>query len=103
MSTADAQNENDEFAVDIGGVTVYAQDGESLIELCDSNVVPLRFSCRAGSCGTCMIRVVEGMENLSEMTGNEFVLLPELTDDPDARLACQVSLHGPIKVEPHES
>lgn len=103
MNRSGAQYRESGFEVDIGGVTVEAYHGQSLIDLCDSNVVPLRFSCRAGSCGTCMIRVTEGMENLSEKTGNEIVLLPELTDDPEARLACQVSLHGPIKADPHES
>lgn len=103
MSNPGTQCREQEFVVDIGGVEVEAHHGQSLIELCDSNIVPLRFSCRAGSCGTCMIRVLEGMENLSEKSGNEVVLLPELTEDPAARLACQVSLHGPIKVEPHEN
>lgn len=102
MNFPGAQSRRQEFVVEIGGVEVDAYEGQSLIELCDANIVPLRFSCRAGSCGTCMIRVLAGMENLSEKTGNEHVLLPELTDDPDARLACQVRLHGPIKMEPHE-
>lgn len=103
MSNAGAQCREQKFVVEIGGVELDARDGQSLIDLCDSNIVPLRFRCRAGSCGTCMIRVLQGMENLSEKTGNELVLLPELTDNPAARLACQVSLHGPIKMEPHEN
>jgi ferredoxin len=86
--------------VTIGGVPVMARIGQSLIELCDAHVTPLQFCCRAGSCGTCLVLVREGMENLSEVTGNENILLPELTADRTARLACQIRVLGPVSLAP---
>jgi len=68
--------------------------------LCDSHVTALQFGCRAGSCGTCLVRVIEGMHNLSRVTDNEKILLPELTDDPSVRLACQVRVLGPVFLIP---
>jgi ferredoxin len=88
------------FEVRIGDATLRARAGQRLIELCDAHITPLNFGCRAGSCGACLIRVDAGMENLSGVTDVEEILLPELTDDPNARLACQVSLAGPVTLVP---
>lgn len=86
--------------VRIGDVALLADEGQSLIDLCDWNVTSLQFCCRAGSCGTCLIRVTEGRGNLSDITDTELILLPELTDDPSARLACQVRVLGPVSLMP---
>jgi ferredoxin len=82
--------------VRIGDLALLADEGQSLIDLCDWNVTPVQFCCRAGSCGTCLIRVVDGAHNLSDLTDNETILLPELSDDPSTRLACQVRVFGPV-------
>ncbi len=89
-----------DVAVRIGDVRLTARQGQRLIELCDTHITPLHFCCRAGSCGTCLMRVLEGADNLSPITDNEEILLPELTEDPEARLACQVRILGPIHVVP---
>lgn len=89
-----------EVEVRIGDVALLAEAGQALIDLCDWNVTPLQFCCRAGSCGTCLIRIIDGACNLSELTDNELIILPELTDDPSARLACQVRVFGPVCLAP---
>lgn len=89
-----------EVEVRIGDVALLAETGQSLIDLCDWNVTPLQFCCRAGSCGTCLVRIIEGARNLSDLTDNELIILPELTDDPTARLACQVRVFGPVSLMP---
>jgi 2Fe-2S ferredoxin len=86
--------------VSVGDVSFTAREGQRLIELCDLHLTPLHFGCRAGACGTCLVRVVEGMENLSAVTTNEEILLPALTDDPAARLACQLLVLGPVCLVP---
>jgi ferredoxin len=86
--------------VRIGDASLRAHEGQRLIELCDSHVTALQFGCRAGSCGTCLVRIVEGAHNLSGVTDNEKILLPELTGDPSARLACQVRVLGPVRLIP---
>jgi ferredoxin len=49
-----------------------------------------------GQCGTCIVEIVEGMENLSPRTDVEN---RKLRRKPDSyRLACQVLVNGPIQV-----
>ena len=51
----------------------------------------------AGQCGTCIVNVVEGMENLSERTMPE---KSKLKRKPDTyRLACQTTVMGDITVK----
>ena len=49
-----------------------------------------------GQCGTCIVEVVEGMENLSPRTDVEN---RKLKKKPDTyRLACQTLVNGPVSV-----
>lgn len=50
-----------------------------------------------GQCGTCLVEIVEGMENLSPRTDFEE---RKLRKKPDSyRLACQTLVNGPVKVK----
>jgi ferredoxin len=50
-----------------------------------------------GQCGTCIVEVVEGMENLSPRTDVE---KRKLKKKPDTyRLACQTLVNGPVSVK----
>lgn len=49
-----------------------------------------------GQCGTCIVEIVEGMENLSPRTDFEQRVLKKKPDN--YRLACQTLVNGPIKV-----
>jgi len=64
-------------------------DGEPIAEACEEAGVP--FACTEGVCGTCVIEVTEGMENLSEFTQEEDDFLGEMENE---RLACQCKLKG---------
>ncbi|MDB9313299.1 2Fe-2S iron-sulfur cluster-binding protein [Spirulina sp. CS-785/01] len=49
-----------------------------------------------GQCGTCVVEVIEGMNNLSERTEFE---KRKLKKKPDSyRLSCQTIVNGPVKV-----
>lgn len=48
-----------------------------------------------GQCGTCVVEVTEGMENLSPRTPVEN---RKLKKKPTYRLACQALVNGPISV-----
>ncbi|MFW6264040.1 MAG: 2Fe-2S iron-sulfur cluster-binding protein [Cyanobacteriota bacterium] len=51
----------------------------------------------AGQCGTCVVEIVEGMENLSAPTDFE---QRKLKKKPDSyRLACQTLVNGPVSVK----
>ncbi len=81
------------------GLLVTTAAGRSFIDICDEFNTPVLMGCRSASCGTCLVRITSGGENLSPVTQSEAILLDVLADgDPQARLACQCSVHGPISV-----
>lgn len=70
------------------------QKGENPYETFEK--LGMNFSCFNGICGTCKMRVVNGMENLNPKTEeeNDFPL------EDDERLGCQCfKLNGDVKVE----
>ncbi len=71
------------------GEEVEIEDGSPLHECCEEAGVP--FACTEGVCGTCVIEVVEGMENLSPFTQEEKDFLG---DQERERLACQCKIKG---------
>ncbi len=58
-------------------------------EICEEAGVP--FACTEGVCGTCVIEITEGFENLSEFTQEEKDFLG---DQDRERLACQCRIKG---------
>ena len=64
-------------------------DGEGIKQACEDAGVP--FACEEGICGTCIIEVEEGMENLSEFTEEEEDFIG---DEGEERLACQCKIKG---------
>jgi ferredoxin len=65
------------------------EDGAPIAEACEEAGVP--FACTEGVCGTCVIEVKEGMENLSTFTQEEEDFLGKMENE---RLACQCKLKG---------
>ena len=61
------------------------EEGAAISEACEEAGVP--FACTEGVCGTCVIEVKEGFENLSQPTQEEEDFLGEGTCKE--RLACQ--------------
>jgi ferredoxin len=54
------------------------------------------FGCEDGICGTCMINIVKGEENLSELTQPE----KDLERDKKNRLACQCKIKkGTVEID----
>jgi ferredoxin len=50
-----------------------------------------------GQCGTCVVEIVEGLDNVSPRTDVE---IRKLKKKPDSyRLACQTMVNGPISVK----
>ena len=58
-------------------------------EVCEEAGVP--FACTEGVCGTCVVEIVEGGENLSPVTQEELDFLGEQDRE---RLACQCRIKG---------
>ena len=70
------------------GQEAQVEDGSQILEACESLGVP--FGCQDGLCGTCIVTVDEGMENLSGKNDKE----QEMGLAGDQRLACQCVLNG---------
>lgn len=83
------------------GITVQVPAGTRLIEISEKVGAGITYGCREGECGTCMMRVVSGMENMSERSVLEDKVLQENMAGRHNRLACQAQvLGGDIVVRP---
>lgn len=58
-------------------------DGSEIRDTAEELGVP--FGCRDGICGTCMIDIKKGADNLTELTEEEH----DMMRDKEHRLACQ--------------
>ena len=76
------------------GKAINVKDGEPIREACEE--LEVYFGCSDGICGTCMIDVVKGEDNLSELTEEE----KDLDRDKKHRLACQCKIKkGEVKID----
>lgn len=86
-----------------GHKEVELPEGGPLLEAADERWLPIPFSCRSASCGTCQIEVLEGAE-LLEPAGEDEVDLLDVVGGPEgSRLACQVRVcagGGVVRVKP---
>ena len=60
---------------------------------------PILFGCRTGICGTCIVKVHEGMDCLNPKTEDESEVLELYTSEENTRLACMLRPTGDIKLE----
>ncbi|ABE56745.1 ferredoxin [Shewanella denitrificans OS217] len=82
------------------GLQVSLANNCTLSELDNAEQSELMFGCRAAACGSCAIKVVDGLENLSPKKSSENHLLDMLCMNDDThRLACQCKLFGDITIE----
>jgi len=69
-------------------------NGQPIRDACEQ--LGVLFGCRSGLCGTCMIDVVQGEENLSGLTEEEVAM----DRDRKHRLACQAKIkEGMVKIK----
>lgn len=61
--------------------------------------IPIKFGCRNGECGTCAIKILQGMENVSKISNRERELLQKKGLCSKYRLACQNAVNGFISIE----
>jgi ferredoxin len=78
------------------GFEIDAEPGEAIIDITDANpAADVPYSCRAATCGTCRVRVVEGGEALSAAEIEEIEVLDIFGESPEeVRLCCQARLVG---------
>ena len=81
-------------------VTVTVPVGVRVIELSDKLGSGIVYGCREGDCGTCLMKVEPGWENLSSASVIEDKILRENAAGRHHRLACQAQVLGDVTVSP---
>jgi adenylate cyclase len=78
-----------------GQEQVVAEEGATILDAARGAGVPIASSCFGEArCGSCLVQVVRGAENLNEIRVDERDHLP----GPDRRLACRARVYGPVTV-----
>ena len=76
---------------------IQVKDDSPIEQACEEAGVP--FACSGGICGTCIVEVVDGMENLSDPTQAELNFLGEEGVCKE-RMACQCHIKsGCVKLK----
>lgn len=82
-------------------VTVTVPAGTRVIEISEKVGSGITYGCREGDCGTCMMKVTAGGENLAEPSVLEDKILRDNFAGKQNRLACQAQvLGGSVSVRP---
>ena len=81
-----------------GGQTFEVPAGTRYLDFCQEKSAPQNFGCTVGSCGTCVLILVQGAENVPPPTEDELETVRMCTD-ADARLGCQLVVNGDIVVK----
>lgn len=81
-------------------VTVNVPAGIRVIDVSEKVGSGIVYGCREGDCGTCMMEVMKGMENLSVPSVLEDKILRENMAGKQFRLACQAQVIGDVTVGP---
>lgn len=82
------------------GLTVSVPVGVRVIEISEKVGAGIVYGCREGDCGTCMMKVEEGWENLSTPSVIEDKVLKDNMAGRNYRLACQAQILGDVTVSP---
>lgn len=81
------------------GQTAEAKDNALLKDVTQENGWPIPYACENGICGTCLVRVEAGKENLNPIDEQEQMTLDAMGAlDGNHRLACQCKLGGDITI-----
>ncbi len=81
-------------------LTVSVPVGTRVIEVSEKVGSGIIYGCRECDCGTCMMKVEEGWNNLSEPSVLEDKVLRENMAGRHYRLACQAQILGDVTVRP---
>ena len=82
-----------------GNRVIAVKKGTALVDVADTHETGLDFGCRDGVCGTCVVTVLRGTENLSPPDFKEKDTLENFDAEPGQRLACQVKILGDVEIQ----
>jgi len=81
-------------------LTVSVPVGTRVIEVSEKVGSGIIYGCRECDCGTCMMEVTDGWDNLSTPTVLEDKVLRENMAGRHQRLSCQAQIIGDVTVKP---
>ena len=81
-------------------ISVNVPAGVRVIEISEKVGSGIVYGCREGDCGTCIMKVTEGWNNLTEPSVLEDKVLRENFAGRHHRLACQAQVLGDCCVKP---
>lgn len=81
-------------------ISVTVPVGTRIIEVSEKVGSGIVYGCRECDCGTCIMHVEKGMENLSEPSMLEERVLKENMVGSEFRLACQAQVLGDVTIAP---
>lgn len=82
------------------GAAAEVEAGADLKDITKQNQWSIAYGCEDGMCGTCLVKVVEGKENLSHMEDKEKATLEAMgLDISQYRLCCQCKVNGDCVIE----
>ena len=85
---------------DMDGIDTDVDEGAELADVCREAGSSIPFGCTNGICGTCIVKVTEGADNLNEKDPEEELTLEMFgADKPEHRLACQCTVKGDITLD----
>lgn len=77
-------------------------EGKTLSEDLDITKSPILFGCRTGICGTCLVEIVEGADQLPPPDEDELEILELYAEGlKNARLACQIDVRADLVLRAH--
>jgi nitrite reductase (NADH) large subunit len=80
-------------------IRVAVAEGTTLLEIAESNNLPIEAGCRMGLCGADPIGIVDGMSSLSPAGDQERTTVERLGLSPGhTRMACCARVAGPVRV-----
>jgi len=71
---------------------IEVDEESSLVDLCDEHGLAVAFSCRATTCGTCRVSVIDGHDLLDKPGEREHDLLAQLRSTAGHRFACALRI-----------
>lgn len=80
-------------------ITVEVAAGTSLVDVADQVEASLPFGCRDGLCGTCIMTVLEGLDQMAPMSDDERETLENYEATPNQRLGCQTNVTADLTIE----
>jgi ferredoxin len=80
--------------------TFEVETGAKFLDFCEDHPGLHEFGCQVGSCGTCVLTIRSGPENVNPVSRDEMDTIEMCTDVKGARLGCQLSIQGDIAILP---